>query len=204
MIEVINRALYKIGQPSISSINQEPYGSILGILYNDCKESLLSSYVWRFALKKAILAPDESKPIDSFQYQYTIPTDCLLIHKININSFKTPNLSDLILVPDNKYSFESDKILTDIKDKLHLSYVSNITETRLFSRLFRETLIAYIASEACLRITQNLQLKGYLQKEMEGLINSAVINNDIVVATETVQDNSWVYVRESWGASDDS
>ena len=48
-INIINRALIKLGEPPLSSTNQQPAGPKLEIIYNDCVESLISLYPWSFA-----------------------------------------------------------------------------------------------------------------------------------------------------------
>ena len=76
-INIINRALIKLGQPTISSTSQEPNGKIYGLVYQDLRDWLLASHPWRFAIKRVVLAQDEEKPISGFAYAYTLPSDFL-------------------------------------------------------------------------------------------------------------------------------
>ncbi|MEI3582952.1 MAG: hypothetical protein V8R89_09890 [Alphaproteobacteria bacterium] len=53
-IEIINRALIKIGEGTITSLSQNPYGDLMGLVYEDQRKMLLSSHYWRFALNARV------------------------------------------------------------------------------------------------------------------------------------------------------
>ena len=50
-VEIVNRALMKLGEPPVSSLNDMQFGKSYEIIYDDIKELLLSSYQWRFSLE---------------------------------------------------------------------------------------------------------------------------------------------------------
>ena len=66
--EIINRALLKLGENPISSQNELPHGRNFNLIYDDVRRSLLSMYVWRFAVKTAELAPLDEKTETNRQY----------------------------------------------------------------------------------------------------------------------------------------
>ena len=131
-INIINRALIKLGQPIISSTNQEPNGKIFGLVYQDIKDLLLSSHTWRFALKTVILARDAETPVSSFAYAYTLPSDFLSLYRFG-QYFKQPNYSDNIQSSDERYSIEGDKIFCDEKNQLYTYFISVTCHTPSFS-----------------------------------------------------------------------
>ena len=124
-INIINRALIKLGQPVISSTNQEPNGKIYGLVYQDIKDLLLSSHNWRFAIKTVILARDAETPVSTFAYAYTLPADFLGLYRFG-QYFKQPNYSDNIQSSDERYSIEGDKILCDVKSVQIANFISII------------------------------------------------------------------------------
>lgn len=197
-IDIINRALIKIGEPPIANYKQGPNGISMGVVYEDMRKMLLSAHYWQFAIKRAVLARlDEKSLAPEFNYMYALPSDCLQLMKVGV-AYKRPNLSDYIFMPDTRYSVEGNKILTNEKEKLHISYVANIDKPSLFSRIFREALISRIAAEISVRLKQNLQTRQLLDQEFAGLLNEASSKNEILRDIETMPDGSWITAREDW------
>lgn len=193
-INIINRALIKLGQPPISSTRQEPYGQLMSLLYEDCKNLLLADHYWRFAIKRIVLAPDEEEPISGFAYAYTLPSDFLTLYGFG-EYYKIPNYSDNIIKSDQRYSIEGNKILCDVADKLYISYVARIDDTKRFSPWFREALISRIASEAAMRAKLSPELQKMFSNEFIAYLERAEYNDEIMRDTETISDSSWVGVR---------
>lgn len=196
-IDIINRALIKLGQPPISSTMQEPYGTLMGLLYEDCKNLLLSDHYWRFAIKRAVLAPDLEKPISGFAYAYTLPSDFLSMFKFG-QYYKQPNYSDNIRMSDERYSIEGNKILCNVGDKLYITYVSKIDDTKRFSPWFREALIAKIASEAAMRAKSSPELQKMFSNEFVAYLDRAEFNDEIMRDAETIPDGTWIGAREEF------
>lgn len=197
-IEIINRALIKIGEPVITSIQQHPYGASLGLIYEDGRRALLSSQYWRFALKRAELARlDEETGSEMFAYSYALPADYLQLKDFG-EMYKMPNLQDKILAPDIRYSIEGGKLLTRWKEGVKITYVADITDPKLFSPAFREALIALVAAEISVRIKNGAEFKTLFLQEADRYIAQAVNHNEICCDLETMPDNSWVTCREDW------
>lgn len=60
-VEIINRALLKLGEPPVSSLNDAAFGKSYETIYEDVKNLLLSSYPWRFAVGVKRLARSEKR-----------------------------------------------------------------------------------------------------------------------------------------------
>ena len=196
-INIINRALIKLGQPIISSTNQELNGKIFGLVYQDIKDLLLSSHTWRFALKTVILARDAETPVSSFAYAYTLPSDFLSLYRFG-QYFKQPNYSDNIQSSDERYSIEGDKILCDQKDQLYISYIARISDTSKFTPWFKEALAAKLAAEFSGRVKQSTSLAKLFNEEFAQCLVQAELNNELMTDSQTVPDGSWVGAREGW------
>ena len=196
-INIINRALIKLGQPTISSTSQDPNGRIYGLVYDDVRDWLLSAHNWRFAIKRVVLARNEEKPISGFAYAYTLPSDFLSLYKFQ-ETYKLPNYSDNITASDERYSIEGNKILCDVEDKLSISYIARIQDPNMFNPWFREALIAKLAAEFAPRLKQSASLTKAYNEEFFNYLREAEYNNDILIDSETMPDASWVGVREDW------
>ena len=83
-VEIINRALMKLGEPPLSSLNDAHFGRSYEIIYDDMKELLLSSYPWRFSVEMKYLPKLEEKFGDKNMYQ--LPSDCLLVLNVRGSS----------------------------------------------------------------------------------------------------------------------
>ena len=196
-INIINRALIKLGQPTISSTTQDPNGRIFGLVYDDVRDWLLSAHNWRFAIKRVILARNEEKPISGFAYAYTLPSDFLSLYKFQ-ETYKLPNYSDNITVSDERYSIEGDQILCDVEDKLEISYIARVQDPKMFSTWFKEALVAKLAAEFAPRLKQSANLAKSYNEEFFEYLRQAEYNNDILIDSETMPDASWVGVRNGW------
>ncbi len=196
-INIINRALIKVGQPLISSTNQEPNGKIMGMVYEDMRDFLIADYPWRFSLKRVVLAPDEEPPVSGFAYAYTLPSDFLALYRFG-DYFKMPNYSNQIVSSDERYSIEGNKILCNVPSALKIVYSARIEDPALFSVCFKEALIVKIAAEISMRLKQSAQLQNNFNNEFAALLERAEFNDEILRDAETVPDGSWVGIREGW------
>ncbi|MBQ9236233.1 MAG: hypothetical protein IJ184_07225 [Alphaproteobacteria bacterium] len=194
-INIINRALLKIGEPLISSTAQEPNGKIYGLIYEDILKLLLCNNDWRFAIKRVCLAPDIQDPISGFAKAYTLPADFLKLYQFGLG-WKLPNYRNYIALSDERYSIEGDKILCDVEDKLYISYVALVTEEKKFSPWFREAMAAKLAAEYAMRIKQSAQLAQGFENEFFQCLAQADKNNELMCDSQTIPDGSWVGVRE--------
>lgn len=195
-IEIANRALIKIGESPISSINQEPIGKIIEIVYNEVKTLLLSSYLWRFAIKRVVLAPlDEKSENPRFKYKFQLPEDCLTLRGIcDYNKFA--DLRDYRYTTGTRYEIEGRNIYYN-EDNLPISYIANIDES-LFSVAFKEAFANKMASELAIKVHQNVGLVQLFEQKFEMAINEAINHNEIIADTEEMPENSWIAVREGW------
>ncbi len=193
-IEIVNRALMKLGEPPVSSLNDAQFGKSYEIIYDDIKELLLSSYPWRFSLDIKYLSKMEEKYGNKFMYK--LPLDCLLLTRI-FGCLKT-DVTDIRLGQKVGYEVVNGAIVTDIDKGVMAEYVKNIDDDMMFTPLFREALAAKIASELSMRIKHSTSIKQMLDNEFLTLIRQAELNNEIIKDTELMPDSSWVLVRNNW------
>ena len=189
-IEIVNRALMKLGEPPISSLNDVVFGKSYDVIYNDMRKLLLSTYPWRFAVEVAQLNRLEEKKGNKFLY--VMPNDCLLL--LRVMQGEGDNLLEGY---ELKYDVMGKCIACEVNDYLRIEYVKDV-DAQLFSPLFREALASKLAAEFAMRIKNSMELKQVLDNEFYMLIKNAELNNEIVKNVETISDSSWVLVRQAW------
>lgn len=193
-IEIINRALLKLGEPPVSSLNDAAFGRTYDIIYKDVKDLLLSSYPWRFAVDIKELPRCEEMFGD--KYMYRLPVDCLLLLKV----FGADNVDwkNVHIAGAQNYEVANNCVVTAVKDGICAEYVKTIDDDAMFSQLFREAVAAKIAAELSMRLKHSLSLKQAMESEFFTLIRQAELNNEILKDVELVPENSWVLVRDFW------
>ena len=186
-IDVINRALFKLGEPMITSLNgmAKSYETI----FEDVKSLLLSAYPWRFAVTRQSMPKYEER--FGTKVMYRLPNDCLLLlHVFGMTDERKP--------PVQGYEVADNCIVTSVKNGVTVEYVRNIEEIEKMSPLFKEAMAAKIAAELVMRIKHTLSLKQMLDDEFFYLIRQAELNNEIIKDAELMPENSWVLIREVW------
>ena len=141
--EIANAALDKLGEPPLTSFDDESRGARLAKrTYADLRDALLREYPWNFAMHRAELAADEDGPEWGYTYRYPLPADFL--RQIEIYN---PNAAE--------WRMEGGAILTDLGAPLQLRYIRRITDVNAMDFDFREALSARLAMEWAQALTQD-------------------------------------------------
>ena len=189
-IDIINRCLLKLGEAPISSFNSAVYGKSYEVLYDDMKRMLLSMYPWRFAIGSKKLAKDIE--LYNKRAKYRLPNDYLMLLRV-LSKQNHLNIDSVV-----DYEIVENFVVCDDGNGISIEYVKNIDDERNFSPLFREALVAKIASEISMRVKNSLELKQIFETEFYNLIRQAEFNNEIIKDVENMPDNSWVLCRKAW------
>lgn len=186
-IEIINRALLKLGEPPISSLNDAAFGKSYDMIYSDIKKLLLSAYPWRFATVIKQLPKLQEK--FGKRNMYRLPTDCLLLLRV-IDAESNIALGG--------YEIAGQSIVLEEETIIAAEYVKNQDDDGSFSPLFREAMAAKIAAELAMRLKHSTNFKQVFENEFYNLIMQAELNNEIAKCTENLPDNSWVSIKQSY------
>jgi hypothetical protein len=195
--EIINRALIKLGESPISSTNESPLGKTLEIVYEEVRLLLLSSYPWRFAIKRAELAPLEDKEIMNprFKYKFIIPSDYITLRKVGVLN-KASDLRDFRYDNGTQYEVEGKYIYSNEK-LLHISYIADVDES-FYSNNFKELMANKIAAELSVKLHQNLNLVSLYEQKAQSALDTAITHNEIIADTEELPENTWLEIRTGW------
>ena len=79
-ISIASNALLLLGHNQIISFSDAGAGgTVASAFYETSYVALLTLHPWSFAKKKKTLSKLTAQPINNFQYQYQLPTDCLRV-----------------------------------------------------------------------------------------------------------------------------
>lgn len=183
-----------MGEAPISSVDEQPYGHLFQLVYDDVRKNLLSMYPWRFAIKRVRLAPLDEESLSIYPYKYSLPTDYLTL--VNVSDFYKPaDLRDFRFSSMERYQIEGKNIYTPFKELL-LIYVANVEGD--FSQLFKEAFICKLAEELTVKLHQNGNLLQLFNQQYNEAIAQAIMHNEIIQDTQEMPENTWISIREGW------
>jgi len=143
-IELCSSALVKLGAEAISSFDDgSAEARVAARLYPLARDALLSSHPWSFATRQAALARLATAPVTTFAYAYQLPADYLKA----LSAGAGGRSSGLVFQIVNR------QLHTDA-DALVLTYVFRPSEGD-FPPYFNAALVARLAAEFCLPLTEN-------------------------------------------------
>ena len=184
-ISLCSRALVKLGAADIASFNETTTeAKIAAQLYEPCVEGLLAQYPWRFALTQATLNRLAHRPTADYQYAYQLPNDVVRILSAG-NGYKSSGL---------KYKIVKDQLYTNA-DHVVISYISRPTED-LFPAFFVSALIAKLAAEFCLPLTESTTRTDYMLKLADDELKAAKLADSQQSVPSCFQDFSLIEVRQ--------
>jgi len=184
-IDLCSRALVKLGAKAIASFNEATAEAEACVqLYEPTVESLLAAYPWRFALEKAKLARLVANPTADYQYAYQLPNDCVRVLSAG-NSAKSQGLH---------YKIVGDTLHTNAEDVV-ISYISRPDESS-FPPFFSNALIAKLAAELCLPLTESTTRTDYMYARAEEEFKMAKLTDSQQDVPSCFQDFSLIEVRQ--------
>lgn len=143
-VALASRALFKLGaQPITTFADGTTEAEIAGALYAPARDALLSSYPWSFALGQGALTLLEDEPLADFANAFQMPVDCLRVLSAGAGG-RGRGLD---------YRIAAGAIHTD-SDAVTLTYVFRPEEAD-FPPFFDQALIARLAAELCVPLTEN-------------------------------------------------
>jgi hypothetical protein len=152
VIDVCNRALDKLGQNPITSLDDgNKAANLCTRSWPIVRDQVLREHPWNFAVKRKILSPSTTLPEWGFAYQHPLPSDCLrLIEIYNMSS--------------DEYVVEGKYILADT-DKVYIRYITRIEDPNIYDALFVDLVALRLAFEMVEGLTQSTTKKDWLWEE---------------------------------------
>ena len=199
-IEIVNRALVKLGEQRITSIDDtSKRATVMKDLWDTERDSELRKRRWSFSIRRASLPADSEAPEFGYAVQYSLPADCLRILSIGEYDL-TADLSDYTGRIGGIYTVEGRKILTDsgfaeASGALRLRYIARIEDTTQWDATFVQAFACKLAVEAAEPITQSAQRRDLAWSEYRIALNEATRANAIELPPQAIADDTWVLAR---------
>lgn len=143
-IDICARALLKVGARTISSFDEGNLeAEVAGNLYPIVRDALLSAHPWNFAIIFEDLPRLAEAPKADFEAAFPLPTDCLRVLSAGL-----PGTSRGLI-----YRVIGRSLYADA-DAVTISYIGRPSEDT-FPAFFDMALIAQLAAEFCIPLTEN-------------------------------------------------
>ena len=182
VVDLCNSALQRVGAASILSLSDNsPEARACTIAYDSNRRDELRKHKWNFALARVILAPDSTAPVFDYDYQFTLPSDCLRVIR--------PNTADL------DWQVEGRKILTNDSDTLYLRYIYDVTDVTQWDASFYNVCAAALAVDICEKLTQSNTKKQLLQSEYQDAVKVARRMDAFEGGPEDAPEDGWWIAR---------
>lgn len=143
-IALCSHALMKIGAQPIQSFYDETVEATLALsFYEPCRDALLSAYAWRFANTQSTLPQLADAPIAEYPFAFQLPHDCIRVMSVGSGSSSR----------GIRYRRVGNALHCSAPD-ITIDYIRQ-TEEELLPGYFQQALIARLAAEFCLPLTEN-------------------------------------------------
>lgn len=167
-IEMANDALNMLGsEETLTSFTQPgKAASLIEPIYQRMANLVVASHQWKFASKRAILAPDSTEPewkSGNDLYYFTLPADYL----------------NMVMVEDDAYTpwrIENNKIIFH-SNVLRIIYTAAQTDASRYHPLAAQAISAKIALRIAPSYTQSKEITNDIRNEYkEAIIKAAKLN----------------------------
>jgi hypothetical protein len=188
VIDICNSALYKVGCDRISTLTeQNKRAKICNDIYSKIRDATLRSHPWNFATKRIQLAQDSTAPVFGFDYQYQLPSDCLIVRGVsNDSSMGTSRNID--------YKIEGDKLLSN-ETAIYIEYTFKETNTTNYDANFVDALAYRLAIELAYPLVQSLSLVDRIKKDYKDWMADARTFDAQEGRPEDLIDDVWLNSR---------
>lgn len=176
-IALASRALLKLGAQTIASFEEGTAESeVAANLYPPVRDALLSAHPWNFATGQVSLPRLVAKPVADFDYAYQLPADFL--RALSVGSAGRGR--------GVRYRIAERRLHTNA-DAVVLTYLFRPDEAS-FPPFFDQALIARLAAEFCLPLTESTSRAELLSKLAEQEFRQARTNDAQEESPKRIED----------------
>lgn len=193
--QLCNIALARVGQRQfIDNLDENnAQAKLCKTLYAPARDTVLESFAWQFAARRATLALLAAVTRDGWTYAYDLPSDCLAPREIYAG---TRNPAGEQRIP---WSVEDDPtygriVLTDQAEAV-LSYTRAMETVALFPPLFIEALAWKLASDLALSLPVKPAVFPMTKREYEIALSRAIAAQLNQRQADAALDAEWIRGR---------
>ena len=191
-VEIANSALIKIGEDTISSLD-DPIKAARRCKrqYPLKRDQLLEDYNWTFAIARASLAPDGTAPAFGFEARFLLPHDSLRFLGLfdenqAVHQYTATKVAHKI---EGRYLLLSDTVA-------NIFYIQKVTNPHQFSPQFTEALATLLAIDLAYDLTSGTKRVAQLENQFNGMIRRARFVQAIQGLPETIVSSEWLDARD--------
>lgn len=152
-------------------------------LYAYLRDEVMGETSWRFATKRASLAPNGTTPPYEFSFTFDLPNDCL-----------RP------LVPEDDsitWVVEGTQILSN-EPSINLKYIYRNTDESTWDARFCEVLAWRLAMELALGLTSSIPMKQEAEKSYKDALAQARSMNAVIGSPPVLEADTWSRARKGY------
>jgi len=189
--EIVNSALIKIGEATITSLQDDrEQAQLAARQYGLKRDELIRSYRWNFAIARATLAPEAKAPAFGFTAQFLMPTDALQVISIWDESVADRNYTGT----EFPWKVEGRFILANA-DSLNIFYMRRVTSVLEFDPLFSETLSWLLAYDLAFALSTGPNMVSQTFEGFQSSLRQARFADAIETKPEVLQSSEWLDSR---------
>lgn len=193
-LEIINRALVKVGQARISSVDENTAGArSIRAVYDQVRDTLMQSYVWNFTKVRVQLAADAAAPLFGFQFRYRLPAGTLRI--VGLGDDQEPNRN--YTSSRTAFKHEDEFIYTDGAAPLNVVLCQKVEEPGKYPPDFANLLAFDLALDIFYDVTKGNERYAALRQDREMALRRAKMNHAIENTPEVMVASEWIDSRFS-------
>lgn len=182
-IALCSRALLKTGCRSITSFEDgTAEAEVAGNLYPSVRDALLSSYPWSFATAQTSLSRLVATPVADYEHAYQLPADFL--RALSAGAGRGRGLD---------YRIHENRLHTNATEVV-LTYIFRPDEGE-FPPFFDQALIARLAAEFCVPLTDSTSRTEALMKVAEGEFRQSRSVDSQQATVQAIDDYPLIGVR---------
>jgi hypothetical protein len=193
-VEIGNLALDLIGEvPIVSFDDSKKAARLLKRNYPLCRDRLLRSYRWNFAVTRSTLAPDSTAPEFGFTYAFRKPSDMLQF----IGPYEDNQQDNNYTAADIPHKLEGSFILAN-ENPLLVFYIRQVTDPTEFDAFFTELLSIDIAEKIGYGLTSGNQRVRDLTNLRTRTLADARVADAFEGTPEHITASQWVDAHDGY------
>lgn len=191
-IEIVNRALVKIGQNRISSIDENSKSATsVRTVYDQVRDTLMQSYIWNFTKVRTQLAADAAAPLFGFQFRYRLPANTLRVLGLGDDTEPQRNYTSSL----HAFKHEDEFIYTDVEAPLNIFLTQKIEEAGKYPPDFCNLLALDIALDIFYDVTKGTERYNTIRQDRAIALRNAKMNHAIENTPEVMVASEWIDSR---------
>jgi hypothetical protein len=179
--EVLNLALTELGADLITSIDDPTKAALLAKAnWLIILDAVSRAYPWNCLIARKILAPDSVKPIDEWEYQFTLPPTCLRVLSTDL--------------PKEEWVIEGRCLLANT-NVVRLKYIERVTDVTKWDGMFTLAYAARLASLLAYPLVQSTTLKDLMGEAYRTRVREARTIDAQEGQQQQLDESEWIEAR---------